>query len=109
MIPDYNVPMNYLSGGLDIAKAYAHVGNKARATEILKQVFDNSHQYMAWYNSLSGSRFTQAQQDCIMHIYIMSMCIENANMFDANLANKFDAQFRADVTTYHGKGGVMPQ
>ena len=109
VIPSYNVPMNYLSGGLDIAKAYAHLGNKAKATETLKAIFDNSHQYMRWYNSLTGSRFTQAQQDCIMHIFIMNMCVDTADTFDKTLANKFNELFTTDVTTYHNKGGVMPQ
>lgn len=109
VIPSYNVPMNYLSGGLDIAKAYAHLGNKAKATETLKAIFDNSHQYMRWYNSLTGSRFTQAQQDCIMHIFIMNMCVDTADTFDKTLANKFNQLFTSDVTTYHNKGGVMPQ
>ena len=109
VIPSYNVPMNYLSGGLDIAKAYAHLGNKAKATETLKAIFDNSHQYMRWYNSLTGSRFTQAQQDCMMHIFIMNMCVDTADTFDKTLANKFNQLFTADVTTYHNKGGVMPQ
>lgn len=113
MIPAYNVPMNYISGGLDIAKAYALLGNtgncKAKAAETTKQVFNHAHQYMAWYNSLKGSRFTQAQQDCMMHIYIMSMCIDNAALFDKALADKLEAQFNKDLATYQSKGGVLPQ
>ena len=109
MIPAYNVPMNYLSGGLDIAKAYALVGNKAKAAEYTKAVFNNAHQYMVWYNSLTGSRFTQAQQDCMMHIYVMNMCVENAVLFDKTLAGKLEAQFSKDLEVYHSKGGVMPQ
>ena len=109
MIPAYNVPMNYLSGGLDIAKAYALVGNKAKAAEYTKAVFNNAHQYMIWYNSLTGSRFTQAQQDCMMHIYVMNMCVENAVLFDKTLAGKLEAQFSKDLEVYHSKGGVMPQ
>lgn len=114
VIPSYNVPMNYLSGGLDIAKAYALLSShnnsyKAKAAETTKQVFNNAHQYMAWYNSLKGSRFTQAQQDCMMHIYIMSMCIDNADLFDKALADKLETQLKADMATYQSKGGVMPQ
>ena len=109
MIPAYNVPMNYLSGGLDIAKAYSLVGNKAKAAEYTKAVFNNAHQYMVWYNSLTGSRFTQAQQDCMMHIYVMNMCVENAVLFDKTLAGKLEAQFSKDLEVYHSKGGVMPQ
>ena len=109
VIPAYNVPRDYTSGSIDMARAYALTDNKAMAAETLKDVFDNSHQYMVWYNSLSGSRFTQSQQDCLLHMYIMGMCIDNANMFDKNLANKFDTQFKADMATYHAKGGVIPQ
>ena len=109
MIPAYNVPRDYLSGSLDMAKAFAFVGDKAKAGEITKDVFKNAHQYMVWYNSLTGSRFTQAQQDCMMHIYVMSMCIDNASMFDKALADKLEAQFMADLAVYQGKGGVLPQ
>ena len=109
VIPAYNVPLNYLSGGTDMAKAYALLGNKAKAAEVTKAVFNNAHQYMTWYNSLTGSRFTQAQQDCMMHIYVMSMCIDNASIFDDALAKKLETQLNADLATYHGKGGVIPQ
>ena len=109
MIPAYNVPRDYLSGSLDMAKAFAFVGDKVKAGEITKDVFKNAHQYMVWYNSLTGSRFTQAQQDCMMHIYVMSMCIDNASMFDKALADKLEAQFKADLAVYQGKGGVLPQ
>jgi len=109
VLPYYNIPLNYVSGGMDIARAYALIGNKAKASEVTKAVFNNAHQYMVWFNSLSGSRFMQSQQDCMMHIYVMSMCVDNARTFDKSLANKLEAQLNADVTTYQGKGGVLPQ
>ena len=115
VIPAYNVPLNYMSGGLDIAKAYALLGSKGdskartKASEITRQVFNNAHQYMIWYNSLTGSRFTQAQQDCMMNIYIMSMCIDNAALFDEALAKKLEQQFNVDIKTYQSKGGTLPQ
>ena len=109
VLPYYNIPLNYVSGGMDIARAYALIGNKAKASEVTKAVFNNAHQYMVWFNSLSGSRFIQAQQDCMMHIYVMSMCVDNARTFDKSLANKLEAQLNADVATYQGKGGVLPQ
>ncbi len=115
VIPAYNVPLNYMRGGLDIAKAYALLGSKGdskartKASEITRQVFNNAHQYMIWYNSLTGSRFTQAQQDCMMNIYIMSMCIDNAALFDEALAKKLEQQFNVDIKTYQSKGGTLPQ
>ncbi len=107
VIPAYNVPMNYLSGGLDIAKAYALLGNKAKAKETINSVFKNAHQYMVWYNSLSGSRFMQSERDCMMHLYVMSSCIDIAHMVDNKWAASLMKQFNADAATYQSKGGRM--
>lgn len=108
VIPAYNVPMNYLSGGLDIAKAYALLGNKAKAKQAISSVFKNAHQYMVWYNSLSGSRFMQSQRDCMMHLYVMNSCIDIAHMIDNKWAATLMKQLDADLATYQGKGGQLP-
>lgn len=107
VIPAYNVPMNYLSGGIDIAKAYALLGNKAKTKEAINSVFKNAHQYMVWYNSLSGSRFMQSQQDCMMHLYVMNSCIDIAHMIDNKWAESLMKQFNADAATYQSKGGRL--
>ena len=107
VLPQYNVPMNYLSGGIDIAKAYALLGNKAKAKQVINSVFKNAHQYMVWYNSLSGSRFMQSQQDCMMHLYVMNSCIDIAHMVDNKWAASLMKQFNADAATYQSKGGRL--
>ena len=107
VIPAYNVPMNYLSGGVDIARAYALLGNKAKAKETINSVFKNAHQYMVWYNSLSGSRFMQSQQDCMMHLYVMNSCIDIAHMVDNKWAESLLKQFNADAAIYQSKGGRL--
>ncbi len=108
VIPQYNVPMNYLSGGLDIARAYAFLKDNAHAKQIINTLFNNSHQYISWYNSLSGSRFSQAQQDCMLHIYIMNSCIDIASMVDKKLSDSLMKQLNMDITTYQSKGGQIP-
>ncbi|MCD8297325.1 MAG: DUF2723 domain-containing protein [Prevotella sp.] len=108
VIPQYTVPMNYLGGGLDIARAYALLKDNAKAKNVLNALFKNSHQYMAWYNSLEGSHFTQAQQDCMLHVYIMNTCIDIAQMVDEDLANSMMEQLDNDITIYRSKGGQMP-
>lgn len=107
VLPEYNVPMNYLSGGIDIAKAYALLGNKAKAKQVINSVFKNAHQYMVWYNSLNGSRFMQSQQDCMMHLYVMNSCIDIAHMVDNKWAASLTKQFNADAATYQSKGGRL--
>ena len=109
VIPEYNVPLNYLSGSLDMAKVYVLLGNKTKAKHIVETVARNSHQYMIWYNSLNGSRFAQSQQDCMMHLYILNLCAQTASMFDKSLEQRIMVQLDQDMKTYQGKGGQMPQ
>ena len=108
MIPAYNVPMNYQSGGLDLARAYALLGNKAKARQTVSAVFNDMHQYAAWYNSLEGNRFMMSQQDCLARIYYMDKCIDVAQMVDEKWAGKLLEQLNADIMTYQNKGGRMP-
>lgn len=107
VIPAYNVPINYLSGGNDIAQAYALIGNKAKAKETLKAVFDNAHQYMGWYNSLSQSWFMQSQRECLTQIYIMNACIDTAEMIDRKWAQQLTAILNADANAYQARGGQL--
>ena len=48
VLPAYNIPVNYMSGGLDYAQAYALVGNKAKAEQMLNAVVKNAKQYAEW-------------------------------------------------------------
>lgn len=108
VLPEYNIPMVFISGGIDIAKAYVLIGNKAKAKQAINSVFKNSHQYMVWYNSLDGSRFSMSQQDCMMHLYIMDKCLDIAQMIDNKWAGELLKQLNADAMTYQNKGGHMP-
>lgn len=105
VIPTYNVPMNFLSGGNDIAKAYVLIGNKAKAKQVLKTVFDNAHQYMIWYNSLDQNWFMLSQRDCLTQMYIMNSCIDTAEMVDRKWAKTLTNTLNADSRTYQAKGG----
>jgi len=107
VLPSYNVPINYLNGGNDIAQAYALLGNKAKAKETLKAVFDNAHQYMNWYNSLSQSWFMQSQRECLKQLYIMNACIDTAEMIDRKWTQQLTAVLNADANTYQARGGQM--
>jgi phage shock protein PspC (stress-responsive transcriptional regulator) len=45
-LPTYNIPHNYSSGSLDLARAWAALGDKKQALEIIKSMWKNSAQYM---------------------------------------------------------------
>ena len=104
-IPDYNVPYNYISGGLDFARAYALLGKKKRANEILNKVWNHSAQYAQWYLGLAQSRFTQSQRDCMMHLSIMNQASELYGLIDKKQADEKAKTLNTLYNMYVGKGG----
>ena len=104
-IPDYNVPYNYISGGLDFARAYALLGQKKRANEILNKVWNHSAQYAQWYLGLAQSRFTQSQRDCMMHLSIMNQASELYGLIDKKQADEKAQTLNTLYNMYVGKGG----
>ena len=113
VLPAYNIPVNYMSGGLDYAQAYALVGNKAKAEQMLNAVVKNAKQYAEWYLSLERSRFLMSQQDCMLQLYILNKAYETAEIVDKltgkKLAASIEKNLRIYSNQYAAKGGQFPQ
>ena len=113
VLPAYNIPVNYMSGGLDYAQAYALVGNKAKAEQMLNAVVKNAKQYAEWYLSLERSRFLMSQQDCMLQLYILNKAYETAEIVDKltgkKLAASIEKSLRIYSNQYAAKGGQIPQ
>ena len=107
-IPDYNVPIDYMSGGLDMARGWILAGQKQKAAEYVGKVWKTASQYLSYYLSLDANRFAQAQNDCIRQIMIMQSTCEVASMVDHKTAKKYEDQLNKLYTLYHGRGGQMP-
>lgn len=109
-IPEYNVPMTDMLGGLDLAKAYAILGQKAKAKAILDKLWKNSEQYLNWYMSFSGRRFNLSMQDCYLHFNIMSRILRDADeVIDKDWADKHVSSINALYKRYVGMGGTIPE
>jgi len=108
-IPEYNVPYNFESGGLDMAQAYAMLGQKSKAKKILQRVVLNSTQYANWYLSLSNDRFMQSQSDCLRQFMVLNHAAEIAGMVDKNYANAITKQMNASYRLYQSRGGQTLQ
>lgn len=104
-LPTYNIPMNYMSGGNDIARAYAMLGQKKKALEIINQVWKNASQYEQYYLSEEGIRFQGSQRDCLMQLSIMTEMSKITELVDPSLAKKQGCQIDAYYRMYVGKGG----
>ena len=105
VLPSYNIPINYMSGGLTTARAYATIGNKAKAKEYANAVWTNAKQYLLWYCSLNGNRFAQSQQECMMQMYIMQQTLSVAEMIDESYAAKLEKEFSSLSMAFQNKGG----
>ncbi len=104
-LPVYNIPMNYMSGGADFAKAYALLGQKKKALEVIKEVWKNASQYEQYYLSQDGVWFQGSQRDCLMQLSIMTEIAKTTELVDPALAKKQNSQIDAFYRMYVGKGG----
>lgn len=105
VMPTYNVPMNYISGGMDFLLAYYATGQKAKAAETFNAMWKTSVQYLKWYLTLSDSRFMQSQRDCMYQFYVMQRLLEIAQENDPSLADKKVKDFSTLSTVYQQRGG----
>ncbi len=108
MIPEYNVPMNYMSGALEFAKVYGTLGKKDKAKHVIDQLFNNASQYMNWYTSLDDHQMRGYQQECMLHLYIMQNCIELADLVDEKYVDTLYKKYVPIQQLYIQKGGHMP-
>ena len=108
-IPAYNVTLDYMSGGLDMARGWLMTGQKAKGKEYVEAVWKNASQYLNYYLSLSNDRFLMSQNDCIRQLMIMQSICDVAGMVSPQLEQKYQKQLNNLYTLYHGRGGKMPE
>ena len=107
-IPDYNVPICYVNGGVNMARAYTLLGQKEKAKEYLRKCFDYSSQYLEWYLSLSDNWFAQSTRDCLTELYIMQAIQEVAAITDSKLGAQYQKLMDNYYRRYTARGGQMP-
>ena len=106
-LPTYNIPHNYSSGSLDMARAWAALGDKQKAMDIIKPMWTNSAQYMHYYTSLDGVRFKSAENDGIMHFYILQQLAGLSQSIDKSWTDSRMLELSALVKMFEDKGGNL--
>ena len=107
MIPAYNVPHNYSSGSLDMARVWGMLGQKQEAIDIIGKLWHNSIQYMRWYCSLEGMRFESAENDVLMHFYVLQQVASVAESIDRKWYEKHLPELTTLADIYQQKGGQL--
>ena len=108
-IPTYNVPLDYLNGGIDMARGWLMAGQKAKGKEYVEAIWKNASQYLNYYLSLPNDKFLMSQNDCIRQLMIMQNICDVAGMVSPQLEQKYQKQLNNLYTLYHGRGGKMPE
>ena len=106
-IPTYNVPHSYTSGSLDMARAWVALGDNKQAMNIIKPMWKNSAQYMFYYCSLDGMRFKSAENDAVMHFYILQQIVSLTQNIDKAWTDGRIAELSALVKLFESKGGNL--
>ena len=108
-LPACNIPMNYMSGALDFAQAYAALGKTQKAMNLINEVWKNADQYATYYLTLEGQRFMSANRDFMIELTILNQTNELTKQLNPTLANKRNAEIEGKLNQYIGKGGQMMQ
>ena len=107
--PSSNVPHDFQSSSIEMAQVYAAIGNKAKATEIIEQLWKKSEQSMNFYLSLDSKKFKGTTSNCQFHLfYVMRHLINITDMIDEKKASEYDMKVNNLAQRYIGKGGPLP-
>jgi len=104
-LPDYNIPHDFQGGSLDLARGYVLTGDTKKAQQLIDKLWLKSAQYLQFYCSLDGSRFSNAQHDVMIHAYIMQQMLDLEDTIDEKKADAMDQQLSALMKVFQAKGG----
>ena len=108
-LPAYNVPHDYAGGSIDLARAYSLTGQKQKAQQLVDQLWKKSKQYLMWYCSLDGYRFSGSQRDCQIQFYVMNHLLDLQTDLDEKKADQRSKEVDALAQLYISKGGSFGQ
>ena len=89
-LPDYNIPISYYNGAIELIKAYGRLGNYKKMRDVADKLWKNNSQYVDYYLSLGNNRFRNYTTELSGNLYILHETILAVDMFDQELANKYD-------------------
>lgn len=107
VLPEYNIPLSFMSGAPDIAKAYALLGKKADAKRVLDKVWNREKEYADYYIQQTSSRFDMCQDSMMRQMYILKNISDITSLFDVKSAKKRMDAVDKYYSIYQSKGGAI--
>ncbi len=97
-IPEYNVPYDWRSGGIELANAYTFLGDSGKAGRILATMAAEARQYLAWCNSLRDGVLMSYRRDYMLQLEVLRSIQRTYARFDEASARKAGS----DITRFEG-------
>ena len=107
VLPDYNIPMVWVSGADQIASAYYNAGEPEKAKKILRDMIENCSQYAKFYLSLNDSKFAVSRSDCGMQMSIMYHIVEKAMAMDETFGKELEEKFKEVAIPFEMRSGNL--
>lgn len=112
VIPSTTVPHDFLySQSGDMAKCFIKLGAYEQAKPILKQMADNSVEYITWYLSFNQSRFVNSAEDCLRHLYILDEICKTMNLLPktdkSNMAKVYTSKLNQLTQIFEQRAGKL--
>ena len=106
-IPSRNVPHDFQSSSVDMARVYSALGQKDKAREIMTEMWLKSLQYINFYCGLEGNSFKNSEQACRLHFYIMQSMLDIAGDVDKNTAQQYSNDLQNAMALFMSRGGNL--
>ena len=99
VIPSSLVPHSAHLGAFSMGTSYIRLGEKSKAMDIIESTFNESKEYIEWYESLNKHHYKAISSDHYMHLGIMQTLIdtltEGGEPYKAEIEN-----YRAEFVKY---------
>jgi len=107
--PACNVPHDWQSSSIEMAQAYAAIGDKKKAMDIIQQLWAKYDQFMVYYNSLDRNKFKVAEPSVQVPLFMMKRVVELVEHVDEKKYNEYAARFEQQWQKFISKGGGIRQ
>ncbi|KAA6315530.1 hypothetical protein EZS27_034023, partial [termite gut metagenome] len=87
MIPDSNVPHNYLSTSLSMAEAYYQLGEPQKGDKIAGGLANNSLEHVTWYLGMNNQQLMISINEVHYHLYLLNEYKKIMDKYTSELAS----------------------
>ena len=98
-LPSSLIPHEYFSG-LEMVRAYMHLGETEKASNIISLLADECIEYLAWYNSLNKRQYANAMNDIYMRTRMLQEIIKTLGSRVRDSCGKIHERVWSAVRTY---------